>query len=130
MSARVLIVEDEPHIVESLSFIIDRAGFAVAAVSDGETAVERIRAAPPDVVVLDVMLPKRNGFEILKWIRSEPHLEDVRVLLLTAKGQEQDRKTAQALGADAFVTKPFANADLVASIRRLVASPRTPCARD
>jgi len=116
---RVMIVEDEPNIVESLSFVFSREGWQVAAALDGETAIERLLSEPPDVLVLDVMLPPHNGFEVLKRLRSEPNLKDLPVLVLTAKGQEKDRHTAMRLGADAFVTKPFSNRDIVQQVREL-----------
>lgn len=120
MSARILIAEDEPHIVESLSFILTQAGCTVSVVYDGDAAIEAMQARPlPDVLILDVMLPKRNGFEVLKWVKSEPGLKDLPVLVLTAKGQQQDRETAEGLGVDAFITKPFANRDIVACVKRL-----------
>ncbi|GAB4360545.1 MAG: response regulator [Kiloniellaceae bacterium] len=119
---RVMIVEDEPNIVESLSFVFSREGWEVAAALDGDTAIERLLSAPPDVLVLDVMLPPHSGFEVLKRVRSEPGLKHLPVIVLTAKGQEQDRHTALRLGADAFVTKPFSNRDIVQQVRDLAAS--------
>jgi DNA-binding response OmpR family regulator len=120
VSTRILIAEDEPHIVESLSFILTQAGCAVSAVYDGEAVVRAMQAKPPpDVLILDVMLPKRNGFEVLKWVKAQPGLKDVPILVLTAKGQQQDRQTAEGLGVDAFITKPFANRDIVDCVKRL-----------
>lgn len=119
---RVMIVEDEPNIVESLSFVFSREGWQVAAALDGDTAIERLLSEPPDVLVLDVMLPPHSGFEVLKRIRSEPGLRHLPVIVLTAKGQETDRHTALRLGADAFVTKPFSNRDIVQQVRDLAAS--------
>lgn len=116
---RVMIVEDEPNIVESLSFVFSREGWQVAAALDGETAISRLMSEPPDVLILDVMLPPLNGFEVLKRLRSEPSLKHLPVLVLTAKGQEKDRHTAMRLGADAFVTKPFSNRDIVQQVREL-----------
>lgn len=121
MTARVLIAEDEPNIVESLSFILGREGCDVTAVFDGEAVLARLRSDRPDVVILDVMLPKMNGFEVLKRIKSDPELRSLPVLVLTAKGQDKDRKTAEELGADAFVTKPFANRDIVERVMGLAA---------
>lgn len=119
MSARVLIAEDEPNLVESLSFILSREGCEVSAVFDGESVLERLRTDRPDVLVLDVMLPRRTGFEVLKLIKTDPGLRAIPVMVLTAKGQERDRRTAEDLGADAFVTKPFSNQDVVDRIKRL-----------
>ena len=116
---RVMIVEDEPNIVESLSFVFSREGWDVAAALDGDTAIDRLLSAPPDILVLDVMLPPHSGFEVLKRVRSEPGLRHLPVIVLTAKGQEKDRHTALRLGADAFVTKPFSNRDIVRQVREL-----------
>ncbi|MEQ8397509.1 response regulator [Thalassobaculum sp.] len=119
VSARVLIAEDEPNLIESLSFILGREGYEVSSVSDGDAVLERLRSDRPNVLILDVMLPKRTGFEILKLIKMDPALSGIPVMVLTAKGQERDRKTAEDLGADAFVTKPFSNQDVVDRIKRL-----------
>lgn len=122
MSARVLIAEDEPNLVESLSFILSREGCEVSAVFDGDSVLERLHTDRPDVLVLDVMLPRLTGFEILKLIKTDPSLSGIPVMVLTAKGQERDRRTAEDLGADAFVTKPFSNRDVVDRIKRLAGS--------
>lgn len=116
----VLIAEDEPSILESLDFILRRAGWSIATVTDGEAAIEAVRRLRPRLVVLDVMLPKRSGLEVLKLIKSEAATRLVPVLILTAKGQQQDRRTAEALGADSFVTKPYANAEVVGAVRHLL----------
>jgi DNA-binding response OmpR family regulator len=116
MAIRVLITEDEPNIVESLTFILQRAGYEVSAVLDGEAAVQRLRSDPPDIMILDIMLPKMNGFEVLKLIKTDPALKSLPVVILTAKGQAHDRQLAEQIGADAFVTKPFSNRDLIQQI--------------
>ena len=120
MAIDVLIAEDEPSILESLDFILRRAGFSIEAVTDGDAALSAVRRARPRVLVLDVMLPKRSGFEVLKLIRADAALKRLPVLILTAKGQAQDRRIAEELGADSFVTKPYANADVVGEVRRLM----------
>lgn len=118
--SRVMIVEDEPHIVESLKFLLARDGFNVEAFDDGEKAYCALtKAPPPDVLVLDVMLPSLNGFELLRRIRSAKPLARIPVLMLTAKGQRRDRESAEAAGADKFMTKPFSNAELVAAVKEL-----------
>ncbi len=119
MGIRVLIAEDEPHIVESLSFVLGREGFDVSAVLDGEAVVSRLREQRPDIVILDVMLPQLNGFEVLKRIKSDAALSGIPVVILTAKGQAQDRHMAVEIGADGFMTKPFSNRDIVDEVRRL-----------
>ena len=120
MALRVLIVEDEPHIVESLSFVLSREGFSVASVLDGEAAVESLRRDPPDLVILDVMIPRLNGFEVLKVAKSDPALKAIPVIVLTAKGQLQDRRLAEEIGSDGFMTKPFSNREIVEQVRRLI----------
>lgn len=119
MPINVLVAEDEQNIAESLRFILERADCRVRHASDGEQALEEVRSDIPDVVILDVMLPSLNGFDVLKTIRADEALRSIPVLILTAKGQAQDRKTADALGADAFVTKPFANSEIVSAVKRL-----------
>ncbi len=119
MPKRVLLAEDEPNIVESLAFLLAKAGFDVATESDGQAALDAVLAAPPDVVILDVMLPGLDGFEILRRLRADPRGRGLRIIVLTAKGQREDRETAEAEGADLFITKPFSNAELVAAVERL-----------
>jgi len=116
----VLIVEDEPSILESLDFILRRAGWSIEMVTDGDVAFDAVRRLHPRIVVLDVMLPKRSGFEVLKQIRADALTARLPVLILTAKGQAQDRRTAEELGADSFVTKPYSNAEVVDTVRRLL----------
>ncbi len=119
MNTRVLIAEDEPHIVESLSFVLQRSGYEVSSVLDGEAAMARLHSDPPDMVILDVMLPKLNGFEVLKRLKSDPALRSIPVIILTAKGQTQDRRMAEEIGVDGFMTKPFSNREIVDEVRRL-----------
>ncbi|EPX86474.1 Response regulator [Rubellimicrobium thermophilum DSM 16684] len=119
MGRRVLLIEDEPNIVEALSFILTRDGWTVHAHADGATAMERVRSGSPEVIVLDAMLPGLSGFEVLRALRADPATAAIPVLMLTARGQEKDRHLALRLGATGFMTKPFANAELVAEVRRL-----------
>lgn len=118
-TGQILIVEDESNIVESLRFILEQAGFEVEIVSDGKAALSRLRRDRFDAVVLDLMLPGMNGFDVLKAMRADAELASLPVLVLTAKGQAQDRKTAEAIGANAFITKPFSNAEVVEQVRAL-----------
>ena len=120
MAIDVLIAEDEPSILESLEFILRRAGWSVSAVTDGDAALEGVRRLRPRMLLLDVLLPKRSGFDVLKLLRADVALQGMPVLILTAKGQQQDRRIATELGADAFVTKPYANADVVGAVRQLL----------
>lgn len=125
MAVDILIAEDEPSILESLDFILRRAGWSIAAVTDGDAVLSTLRRTPPRLVVLDVMLPKRSGFDVLKQIRADEMLRGLPVLILTAKGQAKDRRTAEELGADGFVTKPYANAEVVDEVRRLIGAAHT-----
>ena len=119
MAKRVLVAEDEPNIVESLTFLLERAGFEVSVETGGRQALDAVREQMPDVLVLDVMLPEMDGYEILRQLRADRRAEALPVLMLTAKGQREDRETALECGADLFMTKPFANADIVAAVERL-----------
>lgn len=119
MARRILVVEDEPAIMEALSFLLTRDGWTVHAHADGATAARRAREGAPALVVLDAMLPGRSGFDVLREIRGDPATAGLPVLMLTARGQERDRELALRLGATGFMTKPFANAELLAEVRRL-----------
>ena len=120
MATDIVIAEDEPSILESLEFILRRAGWSIHSVSDGDAALDAVRRLRPRIVVLDVMLPRRSGFDVLKHIRADADMRPIPVLILTAKGQQQDRRIAEELGADAFVTKPYANAEVVGAVRQLL----------
>lgn len=119
MAVRVQLAEDEPNIVESLTFLLERAGFDVAAQSDGQAALAAALAEPPDVMILDVMLPALDGLEVLRRLRADARGKRVPVIMLTAKGQRLDRETALGCGADLFITKPFSNAEVISAVRRL-----------
>ncbi len=122
MGKHVLLVEDEPNIIEAVSFLLSRDGWTVSTHSNGHDAADVIRSKQPDVLVLDVMLPGRSGFDILADIRSEGTCRDVPVLMLTARGQTKDRERAQRLGATRFMTKPFSNAEIIETLHALNAS--------
>ncbi len=120
MASHILIIDDEPNIVISLEFLMKREGFEVAVAGDGESALRAMTERRPDLVILDVMIPRLNGFEVCQRIRAEPAYRGVRVLMLTAKGRETETKKGLELGADAYMTKPFSTRELVAEIRRLL----------
>ena len=119
MTKRVLLAEDEPNIVESLSFLLERAGFEVSVETNGRQALDAALANAPDVLVLDVMLPGIDGYEVLRQLRSDQRAAKTPVIMLTAKGQREDRETAIESGADLFITKPFANSEIIAAVKRL-----------
>lgn len=118
--ARVVLIEDEPNIAEAIRFILSRDGCEVTALADGLGGIEVIRAASPDLVILDLMLPGVSGMELLGAIRADRRLGAVPVLMLTAKGQGRDREAAIQAGVSRFMTKPFSNAEMLATVRELV----------
>lgn len=120
MAARILIVDDEPNIVISLEYLMKREGWETSVAADGEAALSSLEQSPPDLVILDVMLPRMNGFEVCRRIRAEARWRALRILMLTAKGRETEVEKGLGLGADAYVTKPFSTKDLVAQIRGLL----------
>lgn len=117
--ARILIVEDETNIAESLSFILRRVDFDVDTAADGAEALDRLRRERFAAIILDIMLPGMNGFDVLRAVRADRALAALPVIVLTAKGQANDRKMAEAIGASAFITKPFSNAEIVDCVSRL-----------
>ena len=119
MGQRVLLIEDEPNIIEAISYILSKDGWTVHTHSDGETAMDKVLQGVPDLVILDVMLPGRSGYDILRDLRSDSATADVPVMMLTARGQAKDRDMAIRLGATHFMTKPFSNADILESVRAL-----------
>jgi two-component system alkaline phosphatase synthesis response regulator PhoP len=115
----VLVVDDEPNIRETIGFILEMEGFQVATATNGEEALDEVRRLRPPVVLLDAMMPLRDGFEVCRAIKADPRLAGVRVVMLTAMGQKIDHERALAAGADHFVTKPFDEVELLALLRRL-----------
>ena len=120
MSKRILIVDDEPNIVVSLEFLMKREGFEVAVAADGEAALRSVEEKKPDLVLLDIMLPKKNGFEVCQTIRANPEWQSIKVVMLTAKGRDTEVAKGTALGADAYMTKPFSTKDLIAQVRQML----------
>lgn len=120
MAQRILLAEDEPNIVESLTFLLERAGHEVAVKTDGRQALNAILDDVPDLLILDVMLPELSGYEVLRHLRADQRCTLLPVLMLTAKGQRADRETALACGADRFITKPFSNADVISTVKELL----------
>ncbi|MDE0520937.1 MAG: response regulator [Boseongicola sp.] len=117
---RVLLIEDEPNIIEAIRFILSREGWRVDTSPDGKNALEAVRSRSPDLVILDVMLPNRSGYDILSDMRADEATRDIPVMMLTARGQKKDKELAERLGVNKFMTKPFSNAEMLASARELV----------
>ncbi|CAN7759442.1 Transcriptional regulatory protein WalR [compost metagenome] len=122
MTHKVLIVDDEPNIVISLEFLMQQSGYEVGIARDGEEALAQMTAFQPDLVLLDIMLPLRNGFEVCQKIRENSVWDRVKVVMLTAKGRDLEVSKGLALGADAYITKPFSTKELVEQVRALLAS--------
>ena len=120
MARSVLVVDDEPNIVLSLEFLMRQAGYNVRVARDGESALKAIEDDPPALVLLDVMMPKRDGFDVCQAIRSNPKWKGVRVVLLTAKGRDIEREKGMALGADDYITKPFSTRDVMQKIQQFL----------
>jgi DNA-binding response OmpR family regulator len=117
---RILVVDDEPYILKSLTFVLKKEGFQVEAATNGLEAMEKISQCKPDLVFLDIMMPKMNGLEVCQWIRDDPNFRDIYVIILTAKGQEADREKGLKLGADEYMTKPFSPSHVVKRIDKVL----------
>ena len=120
---KVLVADDEPNIVVSLEFLMRREGYEVSVARDGEQALAAIRSEHPDLVLLDVMMPRRTGFEVCQAVRADEALQGTRILLLTARGRDTDVAKGMALGADAYMTKPFSTRELVQKVAELLGAP-------
>lgn len=118
MAYSVLVVDDEPNIVQSLEFLMTAAGFEVRVAADGDAALAAMEERPADLVLLDVMIPKRDGYEICQAIRANPAWNRVRIIMLTARGRQSEQHKGIELGADLYVTKPFSTRELVEQVKR------------
>lgn len=116
----ILIVDDEPFILKSIQYVLNREGFETHCATNGAEALELLQNIKPRLMFLDVMMPKINGYEVCTAIKSDPQLKDIYVIMLTAKGQEQDRLRGLSAGADEYLTKPFSPAHLVERARYIV----------
>ena len=120
MKQRVLIADDEPNIVISLEFLMEQRGYEIRTVANGDDALRVAREFRPHLLLLDIMLPLKNGFEVCQVIRESPELNPVKIIILTAKGRETEVAKGLVLGADAYVTKPFATRELLEAVKRLL----------
>lgn len=120
MARSVLLVDDEPNIVLSLEFLMRQAGYTVRVARDGDAALKAIEEEPPELVLLDVMMPKRDGFDVCQTVRANPAWKDVRIVLLTAKGRDIEREKGMALGADDYITKPFSTREVMQKLRQML----------
>jgi len=122
MSRRILIADDEPNIVTALEYLLQRQGYEVQIARNGDEALQMIESAPPDLVLLDIMMPLRSGYEVCKRIRENPALKHVKVVMLSAKGRDAEVTKGLALGADLYITKPFSTRELIDKIGALVSA--------
>lgn len=120
MSHKILIVDDEPNIVISLEFLMKKEGFQIAVAGDGEEALAKVASFAPELLLLDVMMPKKSGFEVCEALRADPANSALKIVMLTAKGRETEVAKGLAIGADAYVTKPFSTKDLVVRVKELL----------
>lgn len=120
MTKSILVVEDEPNIVLSLQFLMKKAGFEVRVARDGEEALSAVNERAPDLILLDVMIPKRDGYDVCQTIRANAAWRDIYIIMLTAKGREIDREKGLALGANDYVTKPFSTRDLTDKVKQIL----------
>lgn len=120
MSKKILIVDDEPNIVISLEFLMKKEKFEVAVAVDGEEALAQVARFKPDLILLDVMMPKKSGFEVCEALRADPANNDLLIMMLTAKGRDTEMAKGLAIGANAYMTKPFSTKDLVSKVKALL----------
>ncbi len=121
MSRRIVLIEDEPNITEAIRFLLQRDGWDVQAHADGDGATELIYQVKPDIVILDLMLPGKSGLDVVRELRELDGMEDLPVLMLTARGQHKDREMAEKAGVSRFMTKPFSNTEVLTAVRDLCA---------
>jgi len=124
MSPTILVADDEPNIVISLEYLLKREGYSVLIARDGQEALLVIRRDHPELVLLDVMMPKKTGFEVCQEVRADEQVQDTKILMLTAKGRDTDVAKGLALGADAYMTKPFATRELVDKVAEMLSLTR------
>jgi len=119
-SKKIMIVDDEPNIVLALKFLMEEEGYDVHYCYDGETAVENVTKVAPDLIILDVMMPGRDGFSVAKYIRNQPSLDNTAIIFLTAKGASKDKIEGYDSGAETYIVKPFDNDEIVAKVREVL----------
>lgn len=122
MKKRVLIADDEPNIMVSLEFLMQRSGYEIRTAANGDEALKAAQEFRPHLMLLDVMMPVRNGYEVCQAVRENPGLKGMKIVMLTAKGRELEVTKGLAIGADAYVTKPFATKELLETVKRLLGS--------
>ena len=120
LGKKILVVDDEPNIVRSLTFVLDKGGYDVSIAGDGVEAMSMIRESKPNILILDVMMPNKSGYDVCSEIKSDPELRDINVVMLTAKGQVGDREAALCQGADEYISEPFSPIEILARVKELL----------
>ncbi len=124
MSHKILIADDEPNILISLEYLMKREGFDVRVARDGQEALDAVAADCPDLLLLDVMMPRKSGFDVCQALRADERYNTLHILMLTAKGRDTDLAKGLALGADGYMTKPFSTRELVDRVKAMLEAPR------
>ena len=117
---KVLVVDDEPNVIKSLTFVLEKEGFNVSSATNGEEAMAKVQESKPRLMLLDVMMPKKNGYEVCQEVKGNSSLSDIHIIMLTAKGQEADREKGLSAGADEFMTKPFSLMAVVGKVKEFL----------
>lgn len=120
MSHKILVVEDEPNILIPIRFLLEKNGYEVMSVENGEAVMDALSAFGPDLVLLDIMLPQMDGFEVCQVIRNHPEWRDVKIVFLTAMGRDMDVSKGMSMGGDAYITKPFSNVEVIECVKELL----------
>ena len=117
---KILVVDDEPHVIRTLTFVLSKEGYDVSSAGGGEEAISKISQSKPKLMFLDIMMPKKNGYEVCEELKGSDAYSDIHIVMLSAKGQEADREKALTSGADEFMTKPFSPVSVVERVRELL----------
>jgi len=117
---KILVVDDEPHVVRTLTFVLKKEGYDVSSAGNGEEALNLVHEHKPDLIFLDVMMPKKNGYEVCEEIKNDSAYSDIHIIMLSAKGQDADREKAIKIGANEFITKPFSPSGIIGKVREIL----------
>ncbi len=118
---KILVVDDEPNVVRTLTFVLKKEGYDVSSAMNGEEAIAKVKESKPSLMFLDIMMPKKDGYEVCRELKSDINLRDIHIVMLSAKGQEADKEKALSLGANEFMTKPFSPIGVVGRVKELLA---------
>jgi CheY-like chemotaxis protein len=114
---RILVADDEPHLIRSISFVLNKAGYEVCTANDGEEALKKLVDFKPELIFLDIMMPKKNGYEVCEEIRQMPEYKDTHIIVLSAKGGDIDKEKAFNVGANEFISKPFSPLEVISRLK-------------